>query len=102
MTATPIAKAPPLSDLTSRQVAWILGGGLMTLATMPGQTVFIAQFNAALRAEFGLSHGAFGGLYTIATLTSATGLVFAGVLADRWPLRRLGIALMVGGHVLRT
>ncbi len=74
MTATPSAKAPPLSDLTPRQVAWILGGGLMALATMPGQTVFIAQFNAALRAEFGLSHGGFSGIYTIATLTSPYGL----------------------------
>lgn len=96
MTAIPNTKAPPLSELTGRQVAWILGGGLMTMATMPGQTVFIAQFNAALRTEFGLSHGAFGGLYTIATLTSATALVFAGVLADRVPLRRLGTCVLVG------
>lgn len=96
MTVTPTTKAPPLSELTARQVAWILGGGLMTLATLPGQTVFIAQFNAALRAEFGLSHGAFGGLYTIATLTSATGLVFAGVLADRVRLRRLALASLIG------
>lgn len=97
MTATAIArKSPPLSDLAGRQVAWILGGGLMTLATLPGQTVFIAQFNGALRAEFGLSHGAFGGLYTLATLASATALVFAGVLADRVRLRRLGIAAMIG------
>lgn len=89
-------KSPPLSELTGRQVAWILGGATMTLATMPGQTVFIAQFNAALRSEFGLTHGGFGWLYTVATLTSATGLVFAGVLADRVGLRRLGVAVLVG------
>ncbi len=80
MTSTP---TPPLSDLSGRQVSWIAGGLVMTLATMPGQTPFIAQFSAALRAEFGLSNGAFGGPCTLATLTSATGLVFAGVLADR-------------------
>ena len=96
MTATVCTKSPPLSELTGRQVARILGGATMTLATMPGQTVFNAQFNAALRAEFGLSHGAFGGLYTIASLTSATGLVFAGGLAGRVGLRRLGVVGLVG------
>jgi sugar phosphate permease len=91
-----VRTSPPLSELSSRQIAWILGGAAMTLATLPGQTVFIAQFNSALRAEFDLSHGAFGGLYTVATLTSATGLVFAGVLADRVRLRRLAAATLLG------
>ena len=68
----------------------------MTLATMPGQTNFIAQFNTALRTEFGLSHGQFGGFYTLATLASASVLVFAGVLADRMPARRLAILCMLG------
>lgn len=69
---------------------------MMTLATMPGQTNFIAQFNTALRTEFGLSHGEFGGYYTLATLASASVLVFAGVLADRLPARRLAIVCMLG------
>ena len=76
-------KSPPLSELTGRQIQWILGGAAMTLATMPGQTNFIAQFNTSLRDTFGLSHGAFGGLYTLATLASAFTLVWAGALADR-------------------
>jgi hypothetical protein len=62
MTSRPHSGSLPLSAVSGRQVTWILGGAAMTLATMPGQTVFIAQFNTALRAEFGLSHGAFGGL----------------------------------------
>lgn len=68
----------------------------MTLATLPGQTTFIAQFNTSLRGAFELSHGAFGGLYTIATLASAATLVFAGALADRLPARRLAIGSLVG------
>ncbi|HEV7345216.1 MAG TPA: MFS transporter [Devosia sp.] len=68
----------------------------MTLATMPGQTNFIAQFNTALRAEFGLSHGEFGGYYTLATLASASVLVFVGVLADKLAARRLAIICMFG------
>ncbi|MBU1334381.1 MAG: MFS transporter [Alphaproteobacteria bacterium] len=90
------SKSPPLSELTGRQLQWIAGGAMMTLATMPGQTNFIAQFNTALRTEFGLSHGEFGGYYTLATLASASVLVFAGVLADRLPARRLAIICMLG------
>lgn len=68
----------------------------MTFATQPGQTIFIAQFNASIRGTFGLSHGEFGGLYTIATLASATALVWAGSLADRLSPRRLAAISMVG------
>lgn len=68
----------------------------MTLATMPGQTNFIAQFNTAIRAEFDLTHGQFGGLYTLATMASAATLIFAGGLADRLPARLLAIGSMLG------
>ncbi len=88
--------APPLSELTGRQVQWIVGGAAMTLATMPGQTNFIAQFNSSLRETFGLSHGAFGGLYTIATLSSAIVLIWAGTLVDRYSARKLAIGSIAG------
>jgi MFS family permease len=89
-------RPPPLSELTRRQVQWIAGGAVMTLATMPGQTNFIAQFNTSLRQTFGLSHGEFGGLYTVATLASATVLIWAGALVDRYSARRLAIASIAG------
>lgn len=89
-------KSPPLSELTPRQVQWIAAGYMMTLATMPGQTIFIAQFNPSLRELFSLSHGQLGGLYTIATLASALCLAFAGVLADRIGARRLTLASLIG------
>lgn len=89
-------KSPPLSELTSRQIQWILGGATMTLATMPGQTNFIAQFNTALRTEFTLTHGEFGGIYTLATMASATALVFAGGIADKLPARMIAIGAMLG------
>ena len=92
----PRPKSPPLSELTPRQVQWIVGGAAMTLATLPGQTIFIAQFNTSLRETFGLSHGQFGGLYTIATLSSATLLVFAGGLVDRLSARALAVLAICG------
>ena len=89
-------KPPPLSELSRRQVQWIVGGAALTLATMPGQTNFIAQFNTSLRETFGLSHGEFGGLYTIATLASAFLLIWAGMLVDRYSARKLAIASIAG------
>jgi len=87
-------KSPPLTDLTASQVQWIGAGYLMTFASMPGQTVFIAQFNAAIREHFGLSHGEFGLIYTLATLSSSVVLVFAGALADRHAPRTLALICM--------
>lgn len=88
--------SPPLSELTRRQVHWIVGGATMMLATLPGQTSFIAQFNTSLRETFGLSHGEFGGLYTIATLASAFVLIWAGTLVDRYSAGKLAIASLAG------
>ena len=94
-----MSKSPPLSELTGRQISWIAGGAVSTFATMPGQTNFIAQFNSALRAEFELSHGQFGVIYTAATLASATALIWAGPLVDRHSARGLA-ALAIAGLAL--
>jgi MFS family permease len=91
-----LAPSPPLSQLTARQVNWIGAGYFMIFATMAGQTIFIAQFNTALREAFSLSDGEFGALYTVATLGSSALLVWAGVLADRWAPRTLAL-LCIGG-----
>lgn len=93
---TTASKAPPLSQLTSRQVQWIGAGYLLAFASMAGQTIFIAQFNTSLRGTFGLSHGEFGSLYTIATLFSSIVLVWAGGLADKIPPRILGAVCLLG------
>ncbi len=69
-----------------------------------GQTYFIALFGADIRAHFSLSHGEFGGLYTIATAASALTLIYLGKLADHVPVRSLSaaaaIALGVGCLVM--
>lgn len=84
-------RPPPLSALTGAQQQWIGAGYLMMLGSMCGQTIFIAQFNPSLRAEFALSHGEFAGLYTLATLASSVVLVWLGGLADRFEPQRLAI-----------
>jgi MFS family permease len=74
---------------SARQGRLLLAGALMTFASSFGQNFFIAVFGGEIRAAFGLGHGAFGGLYALATLASAASLVWLGGMADRYPIRRL-------------
>lgn len=74
---------------TARRGRLLLAGALMTFASSFGQNFFIAVFGGEIRAAFGMGHGAFGGLYTVATLASAATLVWLGGMADRYPIRRL-------------
>lgn len=64
---------------------WLSAGFLLTFTSAFGQTWFISLFAGAIKAEYGLSDGAWGGLYSIATL-SAAGLLFCwGSAADTVP-----------------
>jgi sugar phosphate permease len=74
---------------------WLGSGVLMTLASSFGQTFFIALFAGEIRAAFGLSHGAWGGIYTIGTLASAALMLQMGALTDRTPPRRLTTAILL-------
>jgi len=73
---------------------WLLAGLMMTLCSSFGQTFFISLFAGEIKAVYGLSDGAWGGIYTVATLTSAALLVQAGGLADTVPLRRLALIVV--------
>ncbi len=78
-------------------------GLLLTFSSSIGQTYFIALFAGALRADLDLSHGAFGGLYTLATLASALILVWLGKTADRVDpavLAALTLASLAGSALL--
>lgn len=78
-------------------------GLLLTFSSSIGQTYFIALFAGTLRADLGLSHGAFGGLYTLATLASAITLVWLGKSADRIDpalLAALTLAALAGSALL--
>jgi sugar phosphate permease len=68
--------------------ARFLGFGiLLTFFGNFGQTYYIALFSAPIRADFGLSHGEFGVLYSTATLSSAACLVWVGRKIDDINLR---------------
>ena len=63
-------------------------GFLLTLFSSFGQTFFISLSGGYIREEFGLTNAEFGLLYSIATLGSATALIWAGRWIDTTGLRR--------------
>ncbi len=73
-------------------------GFLLACFSSVGQTYFVGVFGPSIMAEFGLSHGEWGGLYMAGTLLSAAALPVTGRLIDRMALGRytLGVvALMI-------
>ena len=60
-----------------------------------GTTPLIALFSGEIRAEFGLSHGDYGVLYSLANIVAAAGIVWFGRMIDTTDLR-LYSALVCG------
>ena len=74
--------------------AWLAAGFLLTLTSGYGQTFFISVFAGEIRAEFGLSHGQWGAIYSLGTLASAILMIWAGTLTDRFRVRELALAIL--------
>lgn len=74
---------------------WLGAGALLTLASSFGQTFFISLYAGEIRAEFGLSHSAWGGIYTLGTLASALVMLWAGGLTDRMRVRHLSVFVLI-------
>jgi len=68
---------------------WLATGLLLAFGSSFGQTWFISLFAGEIRAEFGLSDGDWGLIYTVATLASAGLLLGRGGWADTVKLSRL-------------
>ncbi|KUF09635.1 MFS transporter [Pseudoponticoccus marisrubri] len=79
----------------ARNARWLAAGAMLTFLSSFGQTFFISIFAGEIRETFGLSHGAWGGIYTLGTAASAAAMVWAGVLTDRFRSRVLGSFVLV-------
>ncbi len=79
-----------LVDFLRQNARWLAAGALLTFCSSFGQTYFISIFAGEIRAAFGLSHGQWGGIYTMGTMASAAVMVFAGGLTDRFRARSIG------------
>ena len=75
---------------------FLLGGFLLTFTSSYGQTYFISLFAGHIKADFDLSDGQWGGIYTVGTTLSAIAMVGAGVLTDRFRVRALAVWVMLG------
>lgn len=75
---------------------WLGAGALLMFLSSFGQTFFISLFAGEIRAEFGLSHGAWGGIYALGTTASAVVMVWSGALTDRFRVRALGPMVLTG------
>jgi len=85
-----------LLKFLSRNVRWLAAGGLLTLLSSFGQTFFISIFAGEIRAEFGLGHGAWGGIYSLGTAAAAVAMIWAGALTDVFRVRVLGPVVLTG------
>ena len=95
----PLPSAPPLQVPTFdfMRVEWrfLLFGVAMAFCSSLGQTFFISLFSSEIRSELGLSHGAFGTYYAIATTASAVTLLWLGKLADTMRVERLAFLSLI-------
>ena len=75
---------------------FLLAGFLLTFSSSYGQTYFISLFAGEIKADFGLSDGQWGGIYTIGTTLSAIAMIWAGVLTDNFRVRVVALGVMLG------
>ncbi len=75
---------------------FLSAGGLLSFSSCYGQTFFIAIFAAQIMGAYELSHGEWGGIYSLGTAASAVVMFWAGALADRFRVRALACVVMPG------
>ena len=71
---------------------WLGAGALISVSSSFGQTFFISIFAGVLMAEFQLTDGEWGGIYSLGTMASAVAMLYGGIFADRF---RAGILASV-------
>ncbi len=78
-------------------------GFLLTFLSSYGQTFYVALYGTEIRAEFALSHGEFGAVFSAGSIAAAVLLVWVGRMIDHVDLRRytvVTLATLTGAMVL--
>lgn len=74
----------------------VVFGFVLNFASNIGQTFFISLFSGELRTDLEMSHGRFGTLYSLATVSSGLILLYTGRLADRLNTTMLSVLTLLG------
>jgi MFS family permease len=82
-------------DFLRLNAPFLSAGFLLTFGSAFGQTFFISIFAGEIRAEFGLTHAAWGGIYALGTTASAIVMVWAGGLTDVFRVRVIGAVTLL-------
>jgi len=85
----------PILAFVRDNAPWLGAGVLLTFLSSFGQTYFISVFAGEIRAAFDLSHGQWGGIYSLGTTVSALVMVWAGGLTDLFRVRVLAPVVLV-------
>ena len=75
---------------------WLYIVFILTFCSAFGQTFFISLYSAEIRQAFNLSHGQWGLIYSIATLSSAILILFVGGYADKLSARMMSSIVIFG------
>lgn len=85
----------PFFQFIKQNAPWLGSGMLMKFLSCFGQTFFISIFAGEIRESFDLTHGMWGGIYSLGTFASAVVMIWAGGLSDLFRVRVLGSACLV-------
>src|SRR6056297_1202126 len=88
-------KLMPILAFLRDNAPWLAAGVLLTFLSSFGQTYFISVFAGEIRGAFDLSHGQWGGIYSLGTTASALVMVWAGGLTDLFRVRVLAPVVLV-------
>ncbi|MEM7623381.1 MAG: MFS transporter [Planctomycetota bacterium] len=80
-------KATPIKPERFHGYVMLPVATIVAIASMPGQSVIVAQFNTPIRTALDLSVAEISLSYTIGTLLASTTMMVFGKLADRFGLR---------------
>ncbi|NJM84250.1 MAG: MFS transporter [Tabrizicola sp.] len=86
----------PFLTFMRANAPFLLAGFLLSFLSSFGQTYFLAPFAGDVRADYGLSHGDWGAVYSASTMAAALAMLWAGALTDRFKVRSLGTAVLLG------
>ncbi|MFT4715423.1 MAG: MFS family permease [Paracoccaceae bacterium] len=84
-----------LLEFITTNKKWLFAGALISFGSSFGQTFFISIFAGEIMAEFSLTDGQWGGIYSVGTSASAIVMLYGGTLSDRFRARSLASVVLI-------